>query len=114
MPYFGRRSKKQLATCDERLQSVFNEVIKHIDCSVLEGHRGEIRQNELYEEGKTKVYFPNGRHNSNPSRAIDVAPYPIDWSDRDRFNYFAGYVKGIASQMGIGNAFIYLLGLFLV
>ena len=28
MPYFGRRSKKNLATCDKKLQKVFNEVIK--------------------------------------------------------------------------------------
>ena len=101
MPYFGRRSKKQLSTCDKKLQDVFNEVIKHVDCSVLEGHRGEVRQNELYEEGKTKVYFPNGRHNANPSRAVDVVPYPIDWDDRERFHLFAGFVLGIAKSMGI-------------
>ena len=101
MPYFGRRSKKQLSTCDKKLQDVFNEVIKHVDCSVLEGHRGEVRQNELYEEGKTKVYFPNGRHNANPSRAVDVVPYPIDWDDRERFHLFAGFVLGIAKSIGI-------------
>ena len=38
MPYFGRRSKKNLATCDKKLQKVFNEVIKHVDCAVIEGH----------------------------------------------------------------------------
>jgi hypothetical protein len=29
--------------------------------------------------------------------AVDVAPYPIDWSDKEEFCYFAGYVMGIAS-----------------
>ena len=57
--------------------------------------------NKLYEEGKTKVYWPNGRHNSNPSRAVDVVPYPIDWDDRERFHLFAGFVIGIAQSMGI-------------
>ena len=28
MPKFGKSSKKRLATCDNRLQDVFNEVIK--------------------------------------------------------------------------------------
>ena len=28
MPRFGSRSKERLATCDKRLQDVFNEVIK--------------------------------------------------------------------------------------
>ena len=101
MPRFGKRSKKNLATCDERLQKVFNEVIKHVDCSVIEGHRSAERQDKLFEEGKTKVKYPNGRHNSNPSRAVDVVPYPIDWDDRERFHLFAGFVIGIAKSMEI-------------
>jgi len=76
-------------------------VIKEIDCSVLEGHRSEERQNKLFKEGKTKVTYPKGRHNASPSLAVDVAPYPIDWSDRERFTLFAGYVLGVANRMGI-------------
>ena len=98
---FGSKSKERLASCDEKLQKVFNEVIKYVDCSVLEGSRNEERQNKLYEEGKTKVKYPNGRHNHYPSRAADVAPYPIDWADRERFHLFAGFVLGIARSMGI-------------
>ena len=101
MPKFGRRSKEKLATCDSRLQEVFNEIIKHVDCSILEGHRGAKRQDMLFDEGKTKVKYPNGRHNADPSRAVDVAPYPIDWDDRERFHLFAGFVLGIAKSMGV-------------
>jgi len=101
LPKFGSRSKERLTTCDEILQKVFNEVIKYVDCSVLEGHRGEERQNRLFEEGKTKVTYPNGRHNSNPSNAVDVTPYPINWEDRERQTLFAGFVIGIARSMGI-------------
>ena len=99
MPRFGNRSKRNLETCDQRLQNIFNEVIKHVDCSVIEGHRDQKRQDELYDQGKTKVKFPNGRHNADPSLAADVVPYPIDWSDRERFTLFAGFVKGIAKGM---------------
>ena len=101
MPYFGKSSKKRLSTCDDKLQKVFNEVIKHVDCSVLEGHRSKDRQNKLYEEGKTKVKYPNGRHNRQPSSAVDVTPYPVDWKDRERQTLFAGFVIGVANQMGI-------------
>ena len=101
MPSFGKVSRERLATCDERLQRVFNEVINYVDCSVLEGNRSEERQNKLYEEGKTKVKYPKGRHNASPSRAVDVAPYPIDWDDRERFHLFAGFVLGIAYSMDI-------------
>ena len=100
MPKFGKSSLKRLATCDKRLQRVFNEVIKYIDCSVLEGHRGEERQNKLCEEGKSKVRFPDGRHNAMPSRAVDVTPYPVDWNDRERQTLFAGFVLGLARGMG--------------
>ena len=101
MPRFGKRSRNALKGCDERLVKVFNEVIKTVDCSVLEGHRDKARQNKLYEEGKTKVKYPDGRHNKLPSMACDVVPYPIDWNDRERFHLFAGFVIGIAKSMGI-------------
>ena len=101
MPKFGKKSVNQLSTCRKELQEVFNEVIKTVDCSVLEGHRGEARQNALYGEGKTKVTYPKGRHNGSPSNAVDVVPYPVDWGDRERFHLFAGFVLGIAKGMGI-------------
>ena len=98
---FGSRSRKQMENIHPDLKKVLNEVIKHVDCSVLEGHRSGERQNKLFEEGRTKVKYPNGRHNANPSRAVDVVPYPIDWDDRERFHLFAGFVLGIAKSMGI-------------
>ena len=101
MPRFGKRSIGRLQTCDQKLQELFYEVVKHFDCSIIEGHRGEERQNKAYADGKSKVKYPNGKHNQNPSIAVDVAPYPIDWSDRDRFHYFGGFVLGVAKQMGM-------------
>ena len=101
MPRFGSRSKKRLATCDDRLQDLFKEVVKHFDCSVIQGHRGKADQNKAFDEGRSKLRYPHGKHNASPSKAVDVAPYPIDWSDRDRFHYFGGFVLGIASQMGL-------------
>ena len=99
MPRFGKTSKKRLATCDDGLQNLFYEVVRHFDCSVIIGHRGERDQNKAFDEGKSKVRYPKGKHNSNPSTAVDVAPYPIDWEDRERFIYFAGFVKGVALEM---------------
>ena len=101
MPRFGKRSKKRLATCDDRLQDLFKKVIKYFDCTVIQGHRGEAEQNQAYDAGRSKLRYPDGKHNADPSKAVDVAPYPIDWSDRDRFHYFGGFVLGIAAQMGL-------------
>ena len=101
MPRFGNKSKERLLTCHEDLQVIFNEVIKTIDCSILEGHRNQERQDKLHKEGKTLVKFPFGRHNANPSMACDCTPYPVNWADRERQTLFAGFVLGIANQMGI-------------
>ena len=101
MPKFGRKSKKNLSTCAGDLQMVFNEVIRHVDCTVTCGHRGKEDQNKAVEEGRSKVKFPKGRHNSSPSRAVDVYRWPVDFKDLERQTLFAGFVLGIANQMGI-------------
>ena len=101
MPAFGKASQEKLATCDPRLQKVFNEVIKHFDFTVIEGHRGEAAQNKAFAEGESKLKYPQSKHNKTPSLAADVLPYPIDWNDTNRMRYFAGFVVGIAATMGI-------------
>ena len=101
MARFGKRSRRNLNTCDKRLQDLFNEVVKHFDCSVLVGFRDRDGQNTAYASGHSKVKWPNGKHNTKPSFAVDVAPYPINWDDRERFIYFGGFVKGCAYRMNI-------------
>lgn len=98
---FSKSSMKQLGSCHPQLQWFFDEVIKHYDCTIIEGHRGEERQNELYRTGQSKVEYPNSKHNSHPSMAVDVAPYPIDWNDTKRFYHFAGFVLGLAAEFGV-------------
>jgi peptidoglycan L-alanyl-D-glutamate endopeptidase CwlK len=101
MPRFSKSSKEKLDSCDVQLQKVFEEVIKKYDCVVLEGHRSVSRQNELYRQGRSKVRGGKSKHNAKPSLAVDVAPYPVDWNDMNRFYHFAGYVKGVADKLGV-------------
>ncbi len=101
MPKFSQISLDRLATCDKRLQVIMEEAIQHIDIVVLCGERGEEEQNKALAEGKTKLKWPESKHNSKPSKAIDVAPYPIDWQDLKRFIYMAGIIMGIAACKGI-------------
>ena len=102
MPSFGKRSNTALATAHPDLQRLFKEVIKHVDCAVLEGHRDKVAQNAAVAAGKSKLLWPKSKHNSNPSRAVDVVPWPLDWNDTKRFYHFAGFVAGIAASLGIG------------
>jgi len=97
MPRFGKRSRGRMKGVDAKLQNVFNEVVKEFDCAIIEGLRSQERQNELVEQGKSQTKF--GKHVQG--KAMDVAPYPIDWGDRDRFHYFGGYVKGIAKSLNL-------------
>ncbi len=98
---FSRRSLKELSTCHPELQRLFKEVIKEFDCSVLGGYRSDEEQEEFFRKGYSKLRGGQSKHNHHPSLAIDVAPYPIDWKNIERFIYFAGYVKGMSRQMGI-------------
>lgn len=105
MPEFGAESLKQLATLHPKLQEVLNEAVKYFDFAIIEGHRGEDAQNKAYATGKSKLPWPKGNHNKTPSTAVDIAPYPIDWSDRPdsirRFCYLAGFILAIARQLNI-------------
>lgn len=98
---FSKTSKKKLESCHPDLQKPFRAVIERFDCKILEGHRDRQRQDYLFGLGKSKLKYPNSRHNSIPSEAIDVVPYPVDWNDRDRFHFFAGFVWAVAEEMGI-------------
>lgn len=103
MPSFSRSSRLKLATCHPDLQRIMEEVVKFYDCTILEGSRERIRQELLYTQGKTKVKYPDSKHNLTPSMAADVAPYPIDWSgaakNMARYYYLAGCIRGISSRL---------------
>ena len=99
MPKFSSHSLKELSTCDYRLQEIFKRAIKVYDFSILEGHRGEVAQNYAYDHGFSKVRWPNGKHNTDPSKALDAAPYPIRWNDPIRFTELAIIVKSIANEL---------------
>jgi peptidoglycan L-alanyl-D-glutamate endopeptidase CwlK len=101
MPVFGKRSLDNIKTCHEDLQKILYEAIKWFDFSVLEGYRDEQTQNMYYYQGKSQLKYPNGKHNKEPSLAVDVAPYPIDWNNNNRFLALAYFIKGIASRMDI-------------
>ena len=101
MPSFSDASITKLSTCDGRLIKVFNIVIVEFDCTIIEGHRPEERQDELFRTGFSKVEWPDSEHNVIPSRAVDSLPYPSDWEDWERNRTFGGYVLGVASQLDI-------------
>ena len=99
MPTYSQRSQDNLAEAHKDLQTLFNYVIKFIDCSVICGHRGAEAQNKAYASGHSKLRFPNSKHNKIPSMAVDVIPFPLDWEDERRFKMFGMAVLGIAGLL---------------
>ena len=94
---FGKRSRDRLRGVDVRIINILNELIKIMDVTVIEGLRSADRQKELLAKGATKVKY--SKHMDG--KAVDIAPYPIDWKDRDRFHYMGGMIRGIAKQLTV-------------
>lgn len=101
MPKFSLISQSRLATCDEQIQRVMNEVIKVYDIAVICGFRDQEAQNKAVAEGKSSKPWPTSKHNRSPSLAVDIAPWPLDWYDIGRFRVMGGIVLGVAHMMGI-------------
>lgn len=109
---YGSVSSTRLATASPNLQRVFREALRRqvMDIAILQGHRGEVEQTAAFQSGASKVQWPNSKHNSNPSMAVDAAPYPIRWGDAGdpertkaigRFYMLAGLVLGVAAELGV-------------
>tara|TARA_R110002020_G_scaffold17671_1_gene61731 strand:+ start:2026 stop:2406 length:381 start_codon:yes stop_codon:yes gene_type:complete len=97
MPRFGKRSRQRLVGVNSKLVNILNKLVKIMDVTIIEGLRSEERQEKLLKERKTKTRF--SKHIKG--KAVDLAPYPIDWEDRERFHYMGGMLRGIAYEMGV-------------
>ena len=97
MYHFGKRSKERLKGVNPKLVNVINQLIKIMDVTVIEGLRSQERQDELVAKGASKTKY--SKHIEG--RAVDIAPYPIDWEDRERVHYMGGMLRGIAQNMGV-------------
>tara|TARA_R110002110_G_scaffold85968_3_gene224284 strand:- start:1061 stop:1453 length:393 start_codon:yes stop_codon:yes gene_type:complete len=101
MPKFGKRSKQRLKGVDQRLVSVLNELIKIMDVTIIEGVRSTEKQQEYFSKGKSKIDGINKKGQHQLGKAVDLAPYPINWDDRDRMHYMGGMLRGIGKQLNL-------------
>ena len=102
-----------------RLQGVHPDLIRVVeraiqlsrqDFTVLEGVRTPRRQRELYAQGRTKpgrkvTWTLNSRHFVDPKtgygHAVDLAPFPIDWSDLTKFGAISRAMFAAAGELGV-------------
>jgi len=83
---YSKKSQDRLNTCHEDLQKICAYVVGGFDNAVLEGTRTTIQQQEYFKTGRSKLdgLENKSNHQSTPSMAVDLAPYPIDWDNRQR------------------------------
>jgi peptidoglycan L-alanyl-D-glutamate endopeptidase CwlK len=94
-------SLSRLATCHVDLQRIAHEAIKRVDFTVLCGHRGEEEQHAAFAAKTSQLDWPRSRHNSYPAEAVDLAPVPLDWNDKESFRALATYIKEVAAELGV-------------
>ena len=106
MPYFSDSSLSKLNTVHADLITLFTQVIKDFDCTVISGLRTLEEQQELYAQGRsdpgeivTNCDGINRRSNHQSGNAVDVVPYPIDWGDMIRMREFGWFVLGVAATL---------------
>ena len=97
MPKFGKRSLANLKGVNTKLVNVLNQTIKHFDFTVIEGLRSLETQKEYIDKGTSKTM--DSKH--LVGRAVDIAPYPVDYDNIKRFIYLGGFILGVASQLGV-------------
>jgi hypothetical protein len=70
--------------------------------TIVTGHRDMADQNKAFNAGKSQLRFPNSRHNSHPSEAFDIIPYPSGWSaSYEEWFELATYVLRAGLQLGV-------------
>lgn len=105
---FGTRSEEKLSTCHEDLQKILRLAIRRsiIDFGISEGHRSIERQQQLFHEGKSKIDGINkkGKHNFEPSHAVDIYAYHPDVEIRRKIAYNTeslSYISGVIHSCAI-------------
>jgi peptidoglycan L-alanyl-D-glutamate endopeptidase CwlK len=101
MPKFSAKSKALVAKLHPSLQAIVNEAIKEYDFTVMDSTRGRAAQELAYKRGNSKARFGQSAHNYQPAIAVDLAPYPVDFDNVQRFKDLAKIVLRIAKEKGI-------------
>jgi peptidoglycan L-alanyl-D-glutamate endopeptidase CwlK len=105
MAKFSKRSQSRLNSCHKDLQVICAEAIKTLDFSVLEGHRSVAKQQKYFRQGRSKLdgIKRKSKHQSYPSKAVDIAPYPIDFKQKAkskaRFYLLAGVMLQVSKKL---------------
>lgn len=106
---FGRSSQIQLETVFKSLQMVCRKALSYgvMDATVIEGRRSKELQDKYFKDGKSKVQWPNGKHNTltpnDLAAAVDIAPFVngVVSFKKDHCLVWAGLMLAAAAELEI-------------
>jgi hypothetical protein len=90
-----------LKDLDARLVAVIKYAKQITNFIVIETHRSNERQEELFKAGKSKARAGESLHNRFPSLAFDAVPQPLDWNDIPSFARLNGIIQASAFACGV-------------
>lgn len=77
MPKFGKTSLTRLEQAHPILQELCNRVVEYFDITILCTHRTKPEQDAAFLSRASQKTWPQSKHNTLPSEAVDAAPWPI-------------------------------------
>lgn len=104
MPAISATSKARLDNAHPLLRKLFMACATDPACppfQVLDSQRGKQAQEKAFSLGNSKAHFGQSAHNWSPAVAVDVVPYPVDWTNLARFKAFGAVVTAKAKTLGI-------------
>lgn len=103
----SQRSLKNLEGVNPKLVAVVKRALELStqDFMVIEGLRTQARQDELWAQGRTKpgaiVTWTKDASSHGTGHAVDICPYPVDWTDLKKFDAIAVAMFAAAAELGV-------------
>lgn len=106
-------SLEKLKQCHPKLQRLIRRVDEIYPVHVICGIRSKEDQNKAFEEKKSKLKFPESKHNVGPetgrtlSEAVDLVPDPdrnpktISWVDIAQYEIMCLAIEAAADELDI-------------
>jgi len=104
---FGRKSAKNYSTLSRNLRKVADRALGYgiMDFSIDCGHRSKVEQDRLFgmTPPRSKVKWPNSKHNPFPSKAADCVPFVAGQSSWNKLHccVLAGLILAAAKEEGM-------------
>jgi peptidoglycan L-alanyl-D-glutamate endopeptidase CwlK len=103
----NKNSREKLATCHPNIIRLAIAVNNIYPIQCICGHRNELDQEKAFQNGFSKLKYPDSKHNKKPSLAADFVPDPdknsktLDWNDIEEFERMCLVFEQVADDMDI-------------